>query len=84
MAQSHVITTRLDAETMSLVERLSRFHGRSRAWFAAEAIKRLARHEEEFLDFAQEGIDAADRGELAPQDEVFDRVLSGRKKRSAA
>ncbi len=68
---SSVITTRLDPETLALVDRVSKAQGRSRSWFAAQAIKRAAEAEAEYLAFVQVGIDSADRGELVPHDEVM-------------
>ena len=67
---SSVITTRLDPETLALVDRVSKAQGRSRSWFAAQAIKRAAEAEAEYQAFVQVGIDAADRGELVPHEEV--------------
>ncbi|MEO7410975.1 MAG: ribbon-helix-helix protein, CopG family, partial [Sphingomicrobium sp.] len=67
---SSVITARLDPETLALVDRLSKAQGRTRSWFAARAIKQAAEAEAEFQAFVQEGIDAADRGELVPHEEV--------------
>lgn len=84
MSKSAVITARVDPETLALVDRVSKAHGRSRAWVAAEAIRKFAQQEAEFLAFVQEGIDAADRGELSPQDEVFERLQARRRRRHAA
>ena len=70
MGKSAVITARIDEETLKLVDRVSRAHGRSRASFAAQAIRQIAEKEAELLAFVQEGIDAADRGELIPQEEI--------------
>jgi len=71
MSKSAVITARLDPETLALVDRIAASHGRSRAWFAAQAIERVAKEEAEFLAFVQEGINAADRGELIPHEVVM-------------
>ena len=84
MSKSTVITTRLDAETLGLVDKVASAQGRSRAWFAAEAIRRVAESEADFLAFVQAGIDSADRGELTPQDEVFANLRDRRRRRSAA
>ena len=76
---SSVITTRLDPETLALVDRVSKAQGRSRSWFAAQAIKRAAEAEAEYQAFVQEGIDSADRGELVPHEEVMaelDRMIA--------
>ena len=66
-----MITTRVDAETIELVDRISKAHGRSRSWFAAQAIKRAAEAEAELLAFIQEGIDSVDRDELIDGDQVL-------------
>jgi predicted transcriptional regulator len=66
MSKSAVVTARLDPETLALVDRISAAHGRSRSWFAAEAIRKAAEDEARFLAFVQEGIDAADRGDVVP------------------
>ena len=76
---SSVITTRLDPETLALVDRVAKAQGRSRSWFAAQAIKRAAEAEAEYQEFVQVGIDAADRGELVPHEEVekiFDEMIA--------
>ncbi len=68
---SSVITARLDAETLALVDRVAKAQGRSRSWFAAQAIKRAAEAEAEYQAFVQVGIDSADRRELVPHEEVM-------------
>ncbi|MBB5686118.1 CopG family ribbon-helix-helix protein [Sphingobium boeckii] len=84
MSKTSVITARLDPETLELVDKVAKSHGRSRAWFAAHAIQRVAESEADFLAFVQVGIDAADRGELIPQDEVFAKIRARRQGREAA
>ena len=74
MAKTAVITTRLDPDTFDLVDRLATAHGRSRADFAAEAIRRIAESEADFMAFVQVGIDAIDRGEVVPHDEVMSKL----------
>ncbi|MGH6616237.1 CopG family ribbon-helix-helix protein [Sphingomonas sp.] len=83
MGKTSVVTTRLDEETLALVDKIAAAQGRSRAWFAAEAIKRAAESEAEFLAFVQAGIESADRGELTPQDQVFADLRQRRRQRSA-
>ena len=83
MSKSAVITARLDAETLALVDRIASAQGRSRSWFAAEAIRRVAESEADFMAFVQAGIDSADRGELTPQDRVFADLRTRRAQRVA-
>ena len=71
---STVITTRLNDETLALLDQVAKAKGRSRSWFAARAIERCAKEEAEFMAFVQVGIDEADRGELIPHEEVFARI----------
>lgn len=65
------ITAQVDAETLAIVEELARVRGRSVEQFAAEAIQRVAESEADFRAFIQVGIDAADRGEMIPHDQVM-------------
>ncbi|BCA59323.1 CopG family ribbon-helix-helix protein [Sphingomonas sp. HMP6] len=83
MSKSAVITARLDVETLALVDRIASAQGRSRSWFAAEAIRRVAESEADFMAFVQAGIDSADRGELTPQDRVFADLRTRRAQRVA-
>jgi predicted transcriptional regulator len=83
MSKSAVITARVDEETLALVDRVSKALNRSRAWFVARAVTEAAHQEAEFLAFVQEGIDAADRGELIPHEEVFARVKARRQRQAA-
>ena len=71
MSKTSVITTRLDQQTLDLVDKVAGAQGRSRSWFAARAIREAAEREAEFMAFVQVGVDAADRGDLIPHDEVM-------------
>ena len=71
---SSVITTRLDPETLALVDKVSKAQGRSRSWFAAQAIKRAAEAEAEYQAFVQEGVDAIERGEFV-EHEVVENMM---------
>lgn len=84
MSKSAVITARLDEDTLALVDKIAAAQGRSRSWFAAEAIRRVAETEADFMAFVQAGIDSADRGELTPHDEVFANLRERRRRRAAA
>jgi predicted transcriptional regulator len=65
------ITAPIDAETLALVEQLAEARGRSVEDYVAEAVQRVAESEADFRAFVQVGIDAADRGELIPHEEVM-------------
>jgi predicted transcriptional regulator len=83
MSKTSVLTTRVDEETLALVDKVAQATGRSRAWIAAQAIREVAEREAEFLAFVQAGIDAADRGELIPHEEVFERLKARRRSKAA-
>ena len=42
MSKSAVLTTRVDEETLALVDKVAQATGRSRAWIAAQAIREVA------------------------------------------
>lgn len=71
MNKPAAITTHVDADTLAIVEQLAAAQGCSVADFAAEAIQRVAESEADFRAFIQVGIDAADRGELIPHEQVM-------------
>lgn len=62
MEKSVVVTTRLDVETIDLVDRVASAVGHSRSKFVAMAVTEAARREAAFLAFVQEGIDDLDAG----------------------
>jgi predicted transcriptional regulator len=78
MSKTAIVTTRLDQETLALVDQVASAQGRSRSWFTAQAIREVAEREAAYLAFVQEGIDAADRGELVPHEDVFARLRARR------
>ncbi|MGN7160936.1 CopG family ribbon-helix-helix protein [Sphingomonas sp. SAFR-052] len=65
------ITTAVDAATDEAISRLAAGRGITRDEFAADALRRAVQADEELAAFVQVGIDAADRGDLIPQDVVF-------------
>ena len=71
MSKTSVITTRLDAETLALVDRLAAARGRTRSWFAAQAIRIAARQEAEVLAFVQVGLDDIAAGHTVPHEQVM-------------
>ncbi|SDA36527.1 CopG family ribbon-helix-helix protein [Sphingomonas sp. NFR15] len=70
MSKTAVVTTRLDPDTIDLIDRVTAARGQSRSKFIARAVVEAARREAEFLAFVQEGIDQLDRGEGIPHEEV--------------
>lgn len=83
MANSVVVTTRIDEPLSEALDRLASRLGRSRASVVQRAIARYVEEETEFWAFVQEGIDAADRGELISQEEM-EAWFESRRHRAAA
>lgn len=71
MSKTAVVTTRLDEETLDLVDRVTAARGQTRSWFVARVVAEAARREAEFLAFVREGIDELDRGEGIPHETVM-------------
>lgn len=71
MASLQPISTEVDAETMALVDRVAHRRGMTSGEFAAQAIRRAAESDADFDAFLQAGIDAADRGDMVPHEQVM-------------
>ena len=83
MKETAIITARVVPELAADLDKLAAALERSRAWIVAKAVERYVREESEFLAFIQEGIDAADRGELISQEEM-EAWFASRRLQSAA
>ncbi|MEQ1688827.1 MAG: ribbon-helix-helix protein, CopG family [Sphingopyxis sp.] len=79
MSKAVVISARIDETTAALLDKVAAAQGRSRAWLVAAAVKRMAVEEEAYLAFVQEGIDAAERGDVIPHEEVKVWIADKRK-----
>ncbi len=71
MSKTAIITARLDEDVSALVDRIAKAQGRSRSWFAAQAIERAARAEADYMAFVQEGVDAIAAGDFVEHDVVM-------------
>lgn len=71
MNEMSSITARLDSETRSLVRDAADARGISDEDFASEAIRRVAEQEADYRDFVQVGIDAIERGDVVPHEQVM-------------
>ncbi|MEO5336195.1 MAG: hypothetical protein H7841_04765 [Magnetospirillum sp. WYHS-4] len=68
---SAVVTVRLGQETKSRLESLSKATRRSKSFLAAEAIERYVADEAAFIAAVEEGIAAAERGELVSHEDIL-------------
>ena len=63
-------SVRLDEETLERVGQMAAAMDRPRAWLMAQAIKQFVEREEWFVKQVQEGIEAADAGDLIAHEDV--------------
>lgn len=74
MDKTFVVTTRLDSETIDLVDRVATAGGHSRSRFVAMAVTEAAKREAAFLAFVQEGIDDLDAGRTVPHETAMAKL----------
>lgn len=65
------IAAEVDAETRAMIDRVAADRGITGAEYAAEAIRRMVESDDDFRAFIQVGIDAADRGDVVPHEDVM-------------
>lgn len=70
MADSAVLTLRLDPKLKKQLDRLSKAMSRSRSFVAAEAIREFVELNEWQIQEIKKGMAEADRGEFATDNEV--------------
>lgn len=63
-------SVRLDEETLARVGQMAEAMDRPRAWLMAQAIKQYVEREEWFAREVEEGIKAADKGDLLKHSDV--------------
>ena len=71
---------RVDEQVLDRLDRLAQTMDRSRSWVIAQAIEQYLDHEEWFVQAVEAGIEAADRGDLIPPDQVIQNVRERLKK----
>lgn len=71
---------RVDEQVLERLDRLAQSMDRSRSWVIAQAIEQYLDHEEWFVHSVEAGIEAADRGDLIPHDQVTQNVRERLKK----
>ncbi|WP_415718034.1 CopG family ribbon-helix-helix protein [Maridesulfovibrio sp.] len=63
---------RTDPETLSSLDEIAKDMGRSRNWVLNKAIKDFIEYQKWFTEQVQAGLDAADKGEFATDQEIND------------
>jgi RHH-type transcriptional regulator, rel operon repressor / antitoxin RelB len=70
MAATDVVTLRLPPALRKRLDRLAKSTARSRAWLAAEAIEKYLETNEWQVEAIEQGIRAADEGDLHRHEDV--------------
>jgi predicted transcriptional regulator len=70
MANSRILTLRLDTKLKKQLDRLAQATRRSRSFLAAEAIREYVALNEWQVEEIKKGIQEADRGEFATEKEL--------------
>ena len=70
MPESSVLTLRLDSKLKKQLDKLSKTTSRTRSFLAAEAIREYVSVNEWQIAQIKKGIEQADRGEFATEEEV--------------
>jgi RHH-type rel operon transcriptional repressor/antitoxin RelB len=73
-AKSVTITARIPAALAKKLEAYAKAAKRTRSWVVEDIIDRYVDNEMAIVKAVQEGIDAADRGEMVPHEEVFRKL----------
>jgi len=84
MTKLSVISARIDAETLELVDKIVAEQGRSRAWFVAQAVRHAAEQEARFAAFVQEGRDDISAERMVGHADVLkmmDEMIAGHEAR---
>ena len=61
---------RTDPDTLSSLDEIAKNMGRSRNWVLNKAIKDFIEYQQWFKKQVQEGLEAADKGEFASDEEI--------------
>lgn len=64
---------RMDAEKLARVDSIAKAVNRSRAWVINQAVDRYLEYEEWFVQQVQQGLDEADQGQFATDQQVKKR-----------
>ena len=78
MDSTSPITTRLDATTLEILDRLAERYDRSRSWLVAQAVRQFVEREAEMLAVIEEGERSA-REEPLISHEDMKRIIAAKR-----
>jgi predicted transcriptional regulator len=68
------ITVRVSEDMVQELDELARAMDRSRSWVVTDALARYLAEERQWMESVKRGIEAADRGELIPHEQVMEEM----------
>ncbi len=68
------ITVRVNEDMVRELDELARAMDRSRSWVVTDALARYLAEERQWMESVRRGIEAADRGELIPHEQVMEEM----------
>lgn len=74
MSKQVVISARIDVDTAALLDKVAASRRRSRAWLVADAVKRMAEEEAEYLAFVQVGLDDIAAGRTISGEDMLEWI----------
>ena len=74
MPKTVAIGARINAVLDADLARLAALLQRPKSWVIERALEAYVAAEKQFIEAVQEGIDAAERGEVKPHEEVMERL----------
>jgi predicted transcriptional regulator len=74
MPKTVAIGARIDAVLDADLAKLAALLQRPKSWVIERALEAYVAAEKQFIAAVQEGIDAAERGEVKPHEEVMERI----------
>jgi predicted transcriptional regulator len=74
MPKTVAIGARINAVLDADIAKLAALLQRSKSWVIERALEAYVAAEKQFIAAVQEGIDAAERGEVKPHEEVMERI----------
>jgi predicted transcriptional regulator len=74
MPKTVSIGARIDAALDADIAKLAVLLNRPKSWVIERALEAYIASEKQFVDAVQEGIDAADRGDVTPHEQVMERM----------
>ncbi len=82
MAQTEMLTLRIDEPLRRRLARLSKALDRSKSWVVADALEKYLDDNQWQVEAIEAGVDAADAGEVIPHANVKQWVMGLGKKRA--